>query len=274
MKLGLFSKKEKIPGEQLVDELVGSGPSAKGNLNNLFPDNSAARAELQEIVQMAWINGASVSEIQRIYDDNLLRLKKEEFEHSSIFKEEGAEIKPSLKEKEGSGSFYKKHMVPIGVISFVLVVFGVVSYGLFFMEYTYADFNEFEVDGILLNIPTEYKLTATGENGGAFFNKYFNKYNTTSSSRTGSGRTRTTTTEHTVFIEAYVYKSKSVPQVVSSISSEGWDVYNTSYGNYSGYRLERFGHYGGWFIFEKEGKTVALYYDQKAIKDNMEKIIT
>lgn len=272
--MGIFSKKEKTPEERLVDELVGSGSSARGTLMNVFPDNAAARAELHEIVQKAWKNGASVSEIQRVYDDNFLRLKREEIEPSSKNNEDVAEIKHSLKEKEEYIPFYKKYMLPIGVLSFVFLVFGVVSYGLFFMEHTYTDFNEFEIAGLSFNIPTDYELSATGENGDVFFNKFFDKYNTTSSSRTGSGRTRTTTTEHTVFIEAYVYKSKSVQQVVSSISSEGWGVHNASYGKYSGYRLERFGHYGGWFIFEKNGKTVALYYEQKAIKDNMEKIIS
>jgi hypothetical protein len=51
-------------------------------------------------------------------------------------------------------------------------------------------------------------------------------------------------------------------------------VHNDSYGKYSGYRLERFGYEGGWFIFEKDKKTIALYYERKAIKDNIEKIIS
>jgi hypothetical protein len=39
------------------------------------------------------------------------------------------------------------------------------------------------------------------------------------SSRSNGGVRRTK--EHTIFIEAYVHKSKSVPQTVSAISSKG-----------------------------------------------------
>jgi hypothetical protein len=136
------------------------------------------------------------------------------------------------------------------------------------MEYEHTDFNEFEINGLSFNIPTDYELKDSGETGDAFFSKFVHEYDST---YTSNGRTRTV--EKTININAYVYKTKSVQQVVSTISSEGWDAKNDSYGSYSGYKLERFGHEGGWFVFEKDGKTVALYWERKAIGQNIEKII-
>ena len=64
---------EKTPEEKLVDELVGEG-FFYNQFNELANDQGAKR-ELYNIVTKAWKNGASVSEIQQVYDENLLTLK-------------------------------------------------------------------------------------------------------------------------------------------------------------------------------------------------------
>jgi len=53
---------------------VGSGIGYSDNLTEVLYHGSSQK-ELRENVKGAWINGASVSEIQWVYDKNLLRLK-------------------------------------------------------------------------------------------------------------------------------------------------------------------------------------------------------
>jgi len=275
--LGLFSKKS--PEKELVDELVGSGVVSSDNLRKVL-DDPVAMAELKEIVQKAWKNGASLGEILKVYDDNLRRLRSSSqgIEDSLNLENEGVEvdslnhekddveIKHPLNEKEEYFplSSHDKLKLLIASLAIIALVVGGI-YSIFFMQYTYTSFNEFEIDGVSFNIPSDYKLSTSGEDEDTFYNGYFTTY--TSSSR---GSSRTTN----IYIRIFVYKNKSVQQVVSSISSEGWDVHEASYGNYSGYRLEQFLFEGCWFIFEKDGKTVAFYCERKAIKDNIERIIS
>ena len=72
--MGLFSKKEKTIEQKLVDELVGSGFLLSDNVIHIL-DNSSSRNELQKIVKKTWKSGASVTEIQRVYDEKLVILK-------------------------------------------------------------------------------------------------------------------------------------------------------------------------------------------------------
>jgi len=97
--MNVFSKKEKTLEEKLVKELVGSGISISPNLKGSLNDSSSQK-ELQKIVKQAWKNGASVSEIQRVYDENLSRIKKsQEFklQSESRVQESGVAIVGGLK---------------------------------------------------------------------------------------------------------------------------------------------------------------------------------
>jgi len=245
----MSSKKEKTPEEELVDKLVGSGSQKSDNLKKVLK-SSLSRNELQEIVQGAWKNGDSVSEIRKVYVDNLVKFKSSD--------EEINESEP----------LYKNVTCIIPTIISICLVVGVI-YSIFFMPYTYTSFNEFEIDGISFNIPSDYELATAGEDGDTFFNKYITEYTTYYYGGDGNSEE---ITKH-INLEVYVYKNKSVQQVVSSISSEGWSVHDSSYGTYSGYELGRPLFDGCWFIFEKDGKTVAFYCERKAIKDNIERII-
>ncbi|MDR2967588.1 MAG: hypothetical protein LBU74_06535 [Methanobacteriaceae archaeon] len=242
------SKKEKTPEEELVDKLVGSGSQKSDNLKKVLK-SSFSRNELQEIVQGAWKNGNSISEIRKVYVDNLVKFKSSD--------EEINESEP----------LYKNVTFLIATIIIICLVVGGI-YSIFFMQYTYTSFNEFEIDGVSFNIPSDYELSAAGEDGDSFFNKYITEY----TMYYGDGEDREEITKY-INLEVYVYKNKSVQQVISSISSEGWSVHNTSYGTYSGYELEHPMFEGCWFIFKKDGKTVAFYCERKAIKDNIERII-
>jgi len=64
---------EQTPEEKLVDKFVGLDFLESENLKNVL-SISSSRRELKDIVQEAWRNGASVSEIQKVYDENLARL--------------------------------------------------------------------------------------------------------------------------------------------------------------------------------------------------------
>ena len=73
-KMGLFSKNEKSPEEKLVKELVGGFLSSDNLLKVL--DNHKSQDRLKDIVTESWKNGASAYDIQKVYDENLLRLNE------------------------------------------------------------------------------------------------------------------------------------------------------------------------------------------------------
>ena len=75
IEMGILSKK--TPEEKLVNELVGSGLFTSKSLRTVL-NEPVAIGELQNIVQEAWKNGASVDLIQSVYDENLARLQKAE----------------------------------------------------------------------------------------------------------------------------------------------------------------------------------------------------
>ncbi len=269
--MGFFSKKEKSPEEKLVDELVGSGFSVRGNLIDVL-DSRSARIELQEIVQEAWKKGASVIEIQKVYDENLTRLRSlsENKEHNTIKNSKEGPLSgnkeystaKNLKEEPEPVSLREKLIYIIGIIIVLSVIVGPITYLIFFSPAEEVNFNDATIGGLEFKIPNMYKLYDTNENRDAFFNTYKHEHHT-----------RHDAANSVSYLEIYVYKSKSVQQVVSSISSEGWYVHNASYGDYSGYRLERPVFKGCWFIFKKNGKTIGIYGSNQFIRDNMKKII-
>ena len=119
--MGIFKKS---PEEKLVDELVGSGFLICDNLSDVLI-SPVSQNELQEIVKGAWKNGASVSEIQRVYDENLLRLKS--FDYSSENKEDNAQ-------KESEKFNVLRYKIVILVI-FVLLIVGGGIYSIFFISH-------------------------------------------------------------------------------------------------------------------------------------------
>lgn len=248
-RLKFLSENKGSPEEKLVDKLVGSDTSGSDNLKKVL-NSSILRKELQNIVQGEWVNGASVSEIRKVYVENLIRLKS----------------LPENKEPESLPLSKNVGFILITLIIGGLIVGGI--YGIFFLPVTTYSFNEFVTDGVAFNIPTDYELNGTGENGDAFFTKYVYEYTTSYGEKSENSITKYR------YIEIYVYKNKSVQQIVSNISSDGWNVHNASYGNYQGYRLERPLFEGCWFIFVKDGKTVGVYCDTKYARENMKGIIS
>lgn len=73
--MGLFSKKEKTPEEELVDYLVGSGTFGSDNVDNLSLE-TAERGKLRDNVKKVWMDGAKVDEIQKVYDETLANFEK------------------------------------------------------------------------------------------------------------------------------------------------------------------------------------------------------
>ena len=69
----LLSKK-KTPESELVDKLVGSG-FLYGDVLDAVLTKPSLKTELHTIVRKAWKDGASTEEIQRVYDENLARIK-------------------------------------------------------------------------------------------------------------------------------------------------------------------------------------------------------
>ena len=72
--MSLFNKKEKSPEEKLVKKLVG-GFLSSNNLLVVLKD-TRSQDRLKDIVTSAWKNGASAQDIQKVYDENLARLKE------------------------------------------------------------------------------------------------------------------------------------------------------------------------------------------------------
>ena len=243
---------EQTPEEKLVDDLVGLDSSESENLKTVL-SISRSRTELKEIVHEALKNGASVNEIQKVYKENLARLNPSYRKVFGIKKEN----------KESRHTIDISTCVIPTLVILVLVIGGI--YSIFFMEYEIDSFNKHEVAGISFNIPSEYELNKTGDKGDAFFTNFISEYEV---------RYDDITDTKYINLLVNVYKNKSVQQVVSEISSEGWDARSETYGKYTVYILGRFGHDGGWFIFEKDGKTVAFHCERNYIIQNIEKIIS
>ena len=71
----LFSR-NKTQESELVDKLVGSGMFYGDVLDEVLK-SAVLKKELHTIVRKAWKDGASTEEIQRVYDENLARIKAE-----------------------------------------------------------------------------------------------------------------------------------------------------------------------------------------------------
>jgi len=103
---------------------------------------------------------------------------------------------------------------------------------------------ETDIDGITFNIPIDYGLSDSGENENSFYKRY--------------------TDEFGAIIQIYVYKTKSLEEVLSDFRStesqkNGWNIdQNISFGNYSGVQVNWRGS-PYFFIFEKDGRTVAIH---------------
>jgi len=80
--VGLFNKKT-TPEKELVKKLVGSG-ILYGDVLNEVLNSPYSKKKLHKIVRKAWKNGASVEEIQKIYDENLAIFKADDYD-ASIF---------------------------------------------------------------------------------------------------------------------------------------------------------------------------------------------
>jgi len=76
------------PEQELVDRLVGSG-FLFGDVLNEVLDSPVYKKELHDKVRKIWKNGATCEEIQRFYDENLLRLQeldvKKQTEGAGVF---------------------------------------------------------------------------------------------------------------------------------------------------------------------------------------------
>ena len=76
------------PEQELVDRLVGSGLLFGDMLNEVLA-SPVYQKELHDVVRKVWKKGATCEEIQRVYDENLLRLKdldiKKQTEGAGVF---------------------------------------------------------------------------------------------------------------------------------------------------------------------------------------------
>lgn len=112
-------------------------------------------------------------------------------------------------------------------------------------------FNKVTIGGVTFNISSKFELYNATETKDAFVNIYSHYY------------TYGNDGPSTRYITISVYKNKSVQQVVSNIStSDGIDAKAVTYGKHSGYWFNEdlFKSRSYYFIFEKDGKTVAIEY--------------
>jgi len=247
--MGLFSKKKESPEEKLVNELVGTGSGSTNNLSHAL-DSSSSQKELKDIVKEAWKNGASCGEIQKVYDENLHRLRSanEKTEDSSN-KHGFLDNLPSNLAKAAIS------IVVIGIICYI--VFLSVDLSLFGI-YDETNYNEANIGGVTLNIPGEFILEKSGENEMSFYKVFvaYREYGGDNNNRDEY----TPTSYVTEVVEIHVYKNKSLEDVLSSLSpSAGWYIHqNVSYGDYLGFQANLKG-YPDLFVFENNGNTFGIH---------------
>lgn len=256
--MGMFSKK-KSSEEKLVDELVGSGSKKSDNLKKVL-NSDFAIDELQKIVKEAWQNGYSANDIQKVYDDNLKRLENSYKEIEARSKYNGDD--ESLKSLLITAFLENKKTCILTIVVLVGLFIGGGVIPSFFGGVEFD--HEVEVGDFNFYIPPgDYQLTDYKNTKEYVTKTYEYEYRET---ETDSHGTRTTTNYHDI-MQIIVYKEKSTSDVLKSYKSESdkWELKNgVIYGNYTGTVVSEKGWFGltpRWFIFTKNGKTVAIFYN-------------
>lgn len=250
--MGLKHKKEKTPEKTLVDEIWQE--------INLMLSVMSEKGALLKIVEKAYKEGASCEEIRRVYEENLPNYQRKadaEIERQKAVGSEPLTLKDKLK--------------AFGIIAVIVIMIIGLVYLIFFMPRELS-YEEISVGGLTFNIPQGYVLTDLGEDSVSAYQKYEDvparhdskKYNTP-----------------TYYLEIYVFYDTTVEQVIFEQKfDDDWKIErDIAYGKYVGVRVDvivqPFGNTSPqWYIFEKDGKTVALNLDNEAVfKHGIEKII-
>jgi len=245
-------KKEKTPEKKLVDEIWEE--------IILVLAETGEKVELNRIVETAWKNGASCDEIQRVFEENLPRYKRKP--DDEIERLRALATEPFTPEEK------KKILkwVAIGVAALAaIIVLAVISRP----EAFGSRFEETSVDGISFNIPNPFLLADTGENL-TYYYKEFQYEDEIEEDK-----------YYTYSLDIYVFKDLTVDQALSYFEFDsGWKINrDITYGDYSGVRVDIIvmplrNKVPQWFIFEKDGKAVAIFTDEEWIfKKWMEAII-
>lgn len=237
--MGLFHK-SKTPEKALVDEIWEE--------IKLTLSVRAEKIELAGIVEKAYEGGASCAEIQRVYEENLSRYSKKPDDEVERLKAIAAAPVP-WKEKRGCLAVLAAVAVVIAGFVFLFSISGDVRY------------DKVTAGGLDFYVPQGYALKDSGEDAVCIYQKYEDAPRASDDSNTP-----------TYYLEFYVFESMTVYEALSYLAfDDSWELRpGITYGEYTGARADVIvlpfrNTVPQWFLFEKGGKTVAVFWDNGAM---------
>ncbi len=243
-----FGNKDISPEKRLVSELWEE-------IKLILADTSDKIA-LNRHIEEAYNRGASCEEIRRVYEENLPYYKKKPDDEIARIR---AVLSTPTPRKEKRIFFFVAVLV-VAIVAILLSLPRSIRY------------ERVLVGGLAFGLPQMFSPVDSGDEDMIAFRRY--EYE----SETGSYDNRRWTT---YCLDIYVFQEMNVEQATAYLGiGERWEIVrDISYGAHNGIRADitvmPFGNtVPQWFIFEKEGKTAAVFLDNEALfKSEIGKII-